>query len=169
MSMLRLFLIKAGEWLNQRTIATLLQVSPPAVAKALPLLEREEMILVKRDKKMNLNLVSLNRNLQSVLQYKRSENLKLLYELGLVLFLEDSFPGSTIILFGSYARGEDTTKSDMDIAVVGAKQKKIDLSKYEKIFEREIRLQFYTSLKEIHKELRENICNGIVLVGSIEL
>ena len=40
---------------------------------------------------------------------------------------------------------------------------------YEKIFDRKIYINFYNSLKEIHKNLRENILNGIVLKGGVEL
>jgi len=34
---------------------------------------------------------------------------------------------------------------------------------------KEIRLQFYTDLKSINKNLKENIYNGILLAGGIEL
>jgi len=155
--------------LNQRGIAKLLKVSPTAVSKALILLKKEKLINIQRDNLMNLCFIELNRDNAMAVHFKRVENLKMVYESGLVDILEERFPGSTIILFGSFSKGEDTIKSDMDIAIIGSKSKTIDLSYYEKIFERKININFYDSLKEIHKNLRENLLNGIVLIGGVEL
>lgn len=160
---------KAGSELNQSNIAKELEVSSTAISKAIKLLEKTDIIKIKKDKLMNLILISLNRENTKVMQLKRVENLKQTYESGLVEELENKFPGSTIVLFGSFSRGDDTTKSDIDIAIIGAKEKNIDRISFQKLLEREIILNFYPSMKEIHKELRENICNGIVLVGGIEL
>ena len=103
------------------------------------------------------------------MQIKRAENLKMIYESGLADFLEKELPGSTIILFGSYSRGEDTIRSDIDIAVIGRKEKHINLDDFEKKLERNISINFYASFKEIHKNLKENLFNGIVLFGGVEL
>jgi len=162
----RLLCIKAGISLNQRGIARILNVSPTAVAKALYLLDKEKIVIVSKSKEMNLTSIQLNRD--KAVGFKRVENLKLIYESGLLGFLEEKFPGSTIILFGSYSKGEDTIKSDIDIAIIG-KEKKIDLIKFDKLLERRIFLHFYPSLKEMKKELKENILNGIILFGGIEL
>ena len=70
---------------------------------------------------------------QKTIELKRAENLKLISESGLVDFLENEFPGCSIILFGSYSRGDDTTNSDIDIAVIGTKGKKIKLTKFDKL------------------------------------
>lgn len=169
MEIFRLLCIKAGEQLNQRRIARLLGVSPTAVAKALPLLEKEWLVSINRSKEMNLTLVGLNRDNQKAMLLKRAENLKLIYEISLPEFLEENFPGTTIILFGSYSRGEDTIKSDIDIAIIGANEKEIDLTKLEKKLEREIRMEYYPALKGMRKEFKENLCNGIVLAGGIKL
>ena len=103
------------------------------------------------------------------MQLKRVDNLKLIYESGLADYLEKEFAGATIILFGSYSRGEDTNRSDIDIAIIGRKNKLIDLKIFESLLEREINLNFYDSFKEIHKNLKENLLNGIILFGGIEL
>ena len=169
MELFRLLCAKAGESLNQRQTASLLIVSPTAVANALPKLEKEGLVLRKKQKKMNLIWVTLNRDSKKVVQLKRAENLRALYESGLAEFLEEEMPGATIILFGSYSRGEDTYSSDIDIAAIGRKEKSISLGNFEKILERKITINFYPSFKEIHKELKENLCNGIVLSGGIQL
>ena len=93
----------------------------------------------------------------------------MIYELGLSDYLEEQFLGSTIILFGSYSKGEDTISSDIDIAIIGRKEKEIKLESFENIFQRKIIINFYPSFKEIHKHLKENILNGIILFGGVEL
>jgi len=165
----RLFCINAGESLNKREISLILKVSPTAVANALHLLQEEELISIKKEKKFNLSYINFNRDSQKAINFKRAENLKLLYESNFLECLEEEFSGTTIILFGSYAYGEDTTKSDIDIAIVGAREKEINLKKFEAFLKREINLNFYSSFKEIHKELKNNILNGIVLSGGVNL
>lgn len=158
----------AGKSFNARNLSKNLKVSHPAISKSLPLLEKEKLILIKKDKESKRFSIELNRN-KKVIELKRIDNLKTIYESGLNEFLSEKFPSSTIILFGSYSFGEDTTESDIDIAVVGAKEKEIKLEEYEKVLKRKIFLHFYSSLKEINKNLRENILNGITLKGGIEL
>ena len=165
----RVFCVKAGEKLNQRQIAKLLGVSPTAVAKSLPNLERAGLLKIERSKTMNLILVSLNREENKCVHLKRVENLRRLYESGILEYLEGVYPGAAVILFGSYGKGEDVVSSDIDLAVIGSKEKMLDLEDYEKRLERKIRINYYKSLKELSLELKENIFNGIVLSGAVEL
>ncbi|MBI2151443.1 nucleotidyltransferase domain-containing protein [Candidatus Woesearchaeota archaeon] len=166
---LKLLEVKAGKALNQRQISKLLEVSPPAVMKSLPGLENENLIKLQQDKETKRWSVELNRDYHKVMQLKRVDNLKQIYEFGLADFLEKEFAGATIILFGSYSRGEDLINSDIDIAIIGRKDKLIELSKYEKLLERKVNLNFYDSFHNIHKSLKENLGNGIILTGGFEL
>lgn len=166
---LRLLMIKSGSLLNILNIAKNLRVSQPAVSKSLPFLEKENLVVVEKDKFSGRFSVQLNRENHKIMQLKRIENLKLIYESGLADFLEKEFAGGTIILFGSYSRGDDTIKSDIDLAIIGRKEKDIHLDKFEKLLERKININFYNSFKDIHKNLRENIFNGFVFSGGIEL
>lgn len=154
---------------NGRGIAKELKVSPTAVANALPELEKEGLIRVEKSKTMNLFSIEFNRDSRNAIDLKRVENLKQIYESGLISFLEEKFAGGTIILFGSYSLGWDVSKSDIDIAIIGRKDKTIDLGRYEKLLGRKIIINFYPSFKDIHKHLRNNILNGILLSGGIEL
>ena len=137
--------------------------------KALPEMEKQTLIKLKKDKETKRWSIELNRDNHRVLQLKRADNLRLVYESGLADFLEKEFAGATIILFGSYSRGDDTLTSDIDIAVIGRKNKQINLENFEDLLERKININFYNSLKNIHKNLKENLCNGFVLAGGIEL
>ena len=157
--------------MNQREIAKILNVSSPAVSKTLPSLIEwyGGTVVAIKDPKMNLTSIKLNRDNPRAIELKRIENLKNIYLSGLLDFLEETFPGSTIILFGSYSRGDDINTSDIDVAIIGSKPKEVNLSEFEHKMERDINLQFYPELKKVHKQLRENLCNGIVLAGGIQL
>jgi DNA-binding MarR family transcriptional regulator len=165
---LRLLFIKVGTQLNQNQIAKTLNVSQPAVMKSLPNLEKGNIIKVKQDKESRRWAIELNRDNQNMIWQKRADNLKQLYESGLVNHLYNAVPQATIILFGSYAFGEDTTNSDIDLAVIGTK-KGIDTKNFDKVLERNININHYHSFRVIDKHLLNNILNGIILKGAIEL
>jgi len=166
---LRFLFIKVGMSFNERRIAKQLKVSPTAVSNSLKGLERAGIITVSKDKESRRLSIELNRENPNVFFLKRSENLRMIYESGLAEYLTQRIPAATIILFGSFSFGEDTVNSDLDIAIIGSKEKEINLEKFGRMLEREISLHFYKSLKEIDKNMRENILNGIVLKGSVEL
>ncbi len=166
---LRFLFMNAGELFNARGLALALEVSQPAIAKSLPLLEKQEFIHVSKDRKSKRLSIELNRENPLVIGAKRADNIRQIYESGLAEFLREKFPGCTVIVFGSFARGEDTKKSDVDIAVIGIKSKIIDTGEFEKRFMKEIRISFYHSFKEINTDLRNNILGGILLSGWVEL
>lgn len=168
MEIFRLFCVKTGSSLNQSQIAKLLKVTPTAVAKALKSLEKEQIVKIAKGT-TNLNIVELNRDSKKTLEFKRAENLKLLYESGLPEYLEEELPGCTIIIFGSYAKGDDTIKSDIDIAVIGVDRSAIKLDQFEKILEKPIRINYYRDFNKINKYLKSNILNGITISGGVEL
>lgn len=166
---LKLLFVNTGKSLNQHQISKKLEVSQPAVIKSLPKLEKLDFIKMQQDKESKRWSIELNRDNPRVMQLKRVNNLKQIYVTGLSDFLEKELAGATIILFGSFSRGDDTINSDIDIAAIGRKKKIIDLSKFEKTLERTININYYDSFKKIHKHLKENLFNGIVLTGGIEL
>ena len=159
--------MKSGEKLSQREISKALQVSPTAVANAVRNLNKKNLVRIEKTK--TINFISFNRDDAKAIMLKKIENQKGLYLSGLSDFLEEKFAGSTIVLFGSYSRGEDTKTSDIDIAVIGRKDKLLDLQTFENILNRKININFYDSWKNIHKHLRNNILNGIVLHGSVDI
>lgn len=164
-----LFYKKVEIKMHPRTIALLLDVSPPAISKAIPLLVEKSFLILQKEKNSPRLLISLNRDNPLIIGLKRAENLKSLYESGFVLALYDQFPSATIILFGSYSFGEDTSTSDIDVAIIGATQKEVDYSYFEKELERPIILDYYSSFQDIDKPLLNNILNGVILKGAVEL
>lgn len=165
----RALCLTAGARINQRTLAAKLGVTPAAVSRALPLLQKDNLVAIKGHGKMNLKEIELNRENRKAIQLKRVENLRQLYLSGCADFLAEMYAGCTIVVFGSYASGEDTVKSDIDIAVIGAKEKRIDLSPYQERLERPLRLMHLGSMAGLSKEFKESLCNGIVLEGGITL
>ncbi len=162
-----LLCLKAGERLSQREIAKLLKVSPTAVANSIKKLRAANLVRVEKTK--TINFISFNRDERRAVELKRAENLKSIYISGLSDCLERELAGGTIILFGSYSLGEDTNGSDIDIAVIERKDKMLHLEEYEKILNRKINVNFYSSWKGINRHLRNNVLNGILLHGSVEL
>ncbi len=159
--------LRSGEKFSQREIAKNLNVSPTAVANSLKKLKG--LNLIKLEKTKTINFVSFNSEDRKATELKRAENLKNACLSGLTQYLEEELPGGTIILFGSYSKGEDVSNSDIDIAVIGRKEKTLQLEKYEKALHRKINVNFYSSWDDINKHLKNNMLNGIVFHGSISL
>jgi len=157
--------LRAGERFSQREIAKILKVSPTAIKNSIKNLKD----FIKIEKTKTINFTSFNRENPKAIDIKRAENIKNIYLSGLSDFLEKELAGSTIIVFGSYSRGEDTNTSDIDLAVIERKDKMLKLEEYEKALNRKINVNFYDSWKKIHENLKNNILNGILLHGGIEL
>lgn len=164
---LRFLEVRAGERFTQRRIALALAISPTAVSKALPLLVKDEFVIVKKDDESKRLSIEFNGDSSRAVWRKRADNLLMISESGLAGHLIGTFPGATIVLFGSYSRGHDTMRSDIDIALIGVEEKEADLSRFERILKRPIHLSFFPAVAEIHRNLRANIYNGIVIEGSL--
>ncbi len=166
----RFLCVQTGQSFNVRGIARHLEKSPTAVSKALEVLKKDGIVNVEEYKgKANILSIELNRDSKKVIRLKKAENLKFIYESGLVEFLEEELPATTIVLFGSYSKGEDLIESDIDIAVIGSKEKKIKLTKFDKALQRIIFLHLFEDLNKIDKNLKQNIINGIILKGNLEI
>ena len=70
------------------------------------------------------------------------------------------------IIYQEFFQG---ARLDIDISVIGTKGKETDLIEFEKLLERKIIINFYMSFKNIHKNLRNSILNGILLEGRVEI
>ena len=162
-----LLCLKAGEKLSQREMAKILKVSPTAVANSLKKLRDEGFVKVEKTK--TINFVSFNREEKRAVELKRVENLKNIYLSGLSDYLEAELAGGAVILFGSYSAGEDTASSDIDLAVIGRKYKRLSLEKFEGVLNRKINVNHYDSWSGMHAHLKNNILSGILLHGSVEL
>ena len=122
--------------------------------------------LINKKKGKVITEVYANREGNWFRWYKRCANLFSLYLSGLVEHLIEEYNHpKAIILFGSYARGEDIEKSDMDIAIITQKELKLDLTRLEKIHKRKISIH-EIKIEKTSEEFQKNLKNGIVLEGS---
>jgi len=154
---------------NGKELANEVKASQTAIAKSIKLLSQKNIIIL--NKKIHLS-IRLNREDEEIFILKRIYNLKNLYSSCLVMELSKNFRGNTISVFGSYAHGEDTEESDIDISIIGNSKNTFDnnsLSKYEKKLQRNISLHFFKDVNSINNNLRDNILNGIVLSGALTL
>jgi len=109
-------------------------------------------------------------------KYKKiGYNLELINKSGILEIISKKFKNSqAIILFGSYRKGDDNEKSDIDIAVevLGNENLKItNLMKFKEFgYRKNIEVNVHVfSRNKIDNNLFSNIANGIVLEGFLEV
>ena len=142
------------------------KIALPSVTNHLKSLLKEGFVV--REEKGIYPSFKANRDSEMFKIYKKTNLLIRIYESGLADFINDQCLPNTIILFGSGAKGEDFEESDVDLFVQSA-AKKIDISKYEKILNRKISLFFEEKFSKLSDELKNNILNGVVLKGYMNI
>ena len=132
-------------------------------------LKKQKIIIETREKKGKRTFPFYTANIDSddYKTYKKLINQIQLEESNLINFLKDTCMPKTIIVFGSYQKGEDTETSDIDI-FLECKKKELQLNTYETKLKRKIQLHFKDNFKEYPGELQNNIINGTVLRGYLE-
>ena len=152
-----------------RELARLLQISPMTVKRALDDLVNDKLI-IKQEKK-NQILYHANTESNAFKFAKISYNLAWLDEKAIVEYLLDKIPGiNSIILFGSYAKGENDKHSDLDLLII-CTTKKIEPFEIEKRLGTEVNVINFTNTQWT-KQAKTNrafyldvITEGIVLYG----
>jgi predicted nucleotidyltransferase len=102
------------------------------------------------------------------IHYKKIYNLECLKKAELIEYIEDKCQPNCIVLFGSFQKGEDVSDSDIDL-FVESNEKNLNLKKYEEKLNRKIQIHFKNKFKEYSNELKNNLINGIVLSGFLEV
>ncbi len=106
---------------------------------------------------------------------KVSYNLSMIYESGLIEEIHRRLPNPrAIVLFGSYRKGDDTDKSDIDVAVevLDNEDVRIEQLGILPLFghrENVVVNLFIFSRNKVDMNLFSNIANGIVLEGFLEV
>ena len=129
--------------------------------------------LLIEKKQGNQRLVKPNMKNQFFRYLKIAFSIKKIQDSQLIECLEEKIPVITsIILYGSIAKGKDDANSDIDLLIIGQKTK-IDIAKYEKILEKEINLlimkwsEWRQHTKQDKPFYREIVKDGIPLLGDI--
>ena len=160
--MLRVFLNNPTESFRLRELCRIVEISPLSVKNYLDEFIKEGLIIKYEKRK-----VPFYRALRDNIKFKRCQQLSGIYELyesGLIDDLWDKINPQAIIFYGSYFKGDAIENSDIDLFVIG-KEKDIDIKKYEKRLGRNIQILYSINFKNIPKELKNNLINGIVLKG----
>lgn len=151
-----------------REISRKIKLAPTSVKNYLKELEKEKLITKKKHRTNNFPLYYANRDGENFQFYKKISTIISIKESGLLDYINEECWPDAIILFGSAARGEDIKNSDIDI-YIQTKQTKLNLKKYEKCLKRKINPFFEQKLNKLSKELRNNILNGVILSGYMEI
>ncbi|MFW6025447.1 MAG: nucleotidyltransferase domain-containing protein, partial [Candidatus Woesearchaeota archaeon] len=116
------FFIRPTEEFHLRKLARETKLSTTAVKNAIDSLKKERLVNVEKTK---IKTTMIANRSDKFIRLKKLFNLKSIY---LSEFYEklikDYKKPECIILFGSYMRGEDIERSDIDITVITEKEKK---------------------------------------------
>ena len=145
-----------------------MNVSPPSVKNYLNDLEKEGFIIKKKHRIHNYPIYYANRDNEDFKFLKKLDLLIKIRESGLIDYISENCMPDNIILFGSASIGEDLKDSDIDLFVLSDKEK-IDLSRYEKKLSRKINIFFSSNFNKLSKEFKNNIINGIILKGYLQV
>jgi len=172
-NILEFFIREPEREFHLRGLAKLAKKSPTTVSKYLELLRKEGLLKSKR--KLNHLLFKANTENPLFRETKLCYNLKTLRNSGIIEYLNEEFnEPEAVILFGSYAKAQDTPASDIDILVVTTIKKDVGLKKFEKLLGHPIQLFLHSNseidkMKTKNKELLNSWVNGIVVSGYWEL
>lgn len=162
---LELFIDSPQNDFSLRGIARKLNISHATVIKYISILE--DLKLIKKKEGALYPAYFANTENNKYRFYKKNHFIFKLTDSGLIEEIQKEALPSSIILFGSIAKGTYNEKSDIDI-FVESEECKINLNKYEKILNKEINLLFEKFSKNLSKELRTNVINGTILYGFIK-
>ena len=88
---------------------------------------------------------------------------------GLLDYLIKLFYPQSIVLYGSYLKGEDIETSDIDLFILTKAEKNVDLEKFEKLLKRKIHLLILSDMKKLTRELKSEVINGFILHGYLKI
>ena len=141
-----------------KEISRKINLAPTSIKIHLQTLLKEG--LVKGVKSEPFNGYNACRENQEFIFEKKIANLVFIKSSGLIDELKEKYPKS-IILFGSYNKGEDIETSDIDL-FIDVKPFKFNQKELEKYLKRKIHIIFK---EEANKSLLENIDQGTILFG----
>ena len=146
-----------------RSINNKIDLAQTSVRNHILFLLENKMIIKKKSNPFDGYVA--NRENEEFIFYKMIYNLSSLKELK-DFIIRSCYPQS-IVLFGSYLRGEDIEDSDIDLFVLSKNKKELILNEFEEVLERKINIIFSDSLENLDKNIQNKIKNGFVLEGEL--
>src|SRR3989344_4657187 len=132
------FFVNPTAKLRVREIERALKLSLPSVIRYCKELEKESILATI--KIGNVNFYTADRGSEKYTLEKKLYNIKRAYESGTIEYLRQELNNPPIVLFGSFAKGEDTEVSDIDLYIETTSKKKVILGKFEKLLKRKIQI-----------------------------
>jgi predicted nucleotidyltransferase len=163
---LQLFFDQPTKLFQLRELSRLADIGLPSVINHVKKLEKYGF--VRKEKKNIYESYVANKDNDRYRLYKKNDLTLRLNESGFVKYVTDSIMPNAVIIFGSASRGEDIETSDIDIFIL-SKEEKLDFKKFESILKRRINIYFETDIKNLSKELLNNIINGIKIYGYVKV
>jgi len=161
----RIFFENPSKTYHIREIARLLKMSKTAVSYHINQLIKQEIILVKKGV---FKEYAANESSRKYRFPKMVYSMEKIEESGLIDLLEEETAPKSIVLFGSFAKAEFDSNSDIDI-FIQSKEQSINIRDFEKKISHKINLFFEPDLKKLSDELFNNIVNGIKLRGYLKI
>ena len=162
------FLVNPLSKLRVRPMERLLKLPLPSVIKYCKELIKEGILTTV--KTGNVVFYTADRANYNFVLEKQLFNLRQIYTSGIIDYIRIELSNPTIILFGSYAKGEDTENSDIDLYIETSSKKIINLKQFEKNLQRKVQVFLHGNISEIkNNHLANSILNGIVLNGFVEV
>ena len=161
-------------------LAKLSKTAKANIGKILNKLEKREILEIERLSK--IWRIRANRQNSIFKNLKRIYNLSFIYQSGIIEFLNEYYSRpKSIILFGSFRKGEDISTSDIDIAIETSED--IDIETFDitdqftewahkdwKLFFKLRKIQILKFNRgRIDINLFNNVANGFVLYGFLEV
>ncbi len=171
-SVLLWFFAYPGKGVGLNDLSRAVNVSKTSVKNAVMMLQDEGFLTIEILGK--IWWIRANPTHPYLLTRKMPYHLQLIYESGVLEEVRKNVPNPrAVVLFGSYRKGEDTERSDVDIAaeVVGDNEmevRKIGMLKLGFRDNISVNLHIF-SRKKIDINLFANVSNGIVLEGFLEV
>lgn len=150
-----------------RELGRTLELSTGFVSEKISSLVEKGIVIQKQ--KGNMKIFAANTSSKDYIRHKKAYNLDEILTSDLIHEIENQLYPDVLVLFGSFLKGTDTVESDIDLAVINGREKNLDLSKYEKEFERSINLVQIISLEDSEDEFVNTLINGFVLSGYLEV
>src|SRR3989344_9230455 len=171
LTILKPFFEEPNRKFSIRELSRILKINHTTVRQYLNQLVKEGFLSSKKEGVYSFyQLVLTKKTLNLKLYY----NLEKIRESGIIQDLEKAFDLPVIVLFGSYAFAMDDKTSDIDVCLISNVEKGFSTEKYEKRLNRKISLDKFTKsswnkTKKSNPNLINNICNGIILSGELEI
>jgi predicted nucleotidyltransferase len=165
---LKLFFAGPGKQLYIREVARQTGLSPRGAQMILESLRKEGLLISESNNVVNNYRGNFDD--RRFVGLKRSLNLYSIYSCGLIQCLEKYYHmPECIILFGSYAKGEEMPEvSDIDIAVVTEMTNLPDMHNFQSTLGKSISLHLIENIKDQNANFVNSLANGIVLSGYME-